>query len=82
MASLDPVKLPYITQQIWSLVTQNNLDRDLKVDRCPEAEAFDAFLQEIDGYLCELGDAQIRDGPARLRRAAAGASSGSVSSRR
>lgn len=62
MASLDPVKLPYITQQIWSIVTKNNLDRDLKVERCPEAEEFDAFLQEIDGYLCELGDAQIRDG--------------------
>jgi cobaltochelatase CobN len=62
MASLDPAKLPYITQQIWSLVTKNNLDRDLKVERCPEAEEFDAFLQEIDGYLCELGDAQIRDG--------------------
>lgn len=62
MASLDPVKLPYITQQIWSLVTKNNLDRDLKVDRCPDAGAFDAFLQDIDGYLCELGDAQIRDG--------------------
>jgi cobaltochelatase CobN len=62
MASLDPVKLPHITQQIWSLVTKNNLDRDLKVDRCPEAEEFDGFLQEIDGYLCELGDAQIRDG--------------------
>ncbi|MBV8075380.1 MAG: cobaltochelatase subunit CobN, partial [Planctomycetaceae bacterium] len=62
MASLDPVKLPQITQQIWSLVTKNNLDRDLEVERCPEAEEFDAFLQEIDGYLCELGDAQIRDG--------------------
>ena len=62
MASLDPTKLPYITQQIWSLVTKNNLDRDLKVERCPEAEEFDGFLQEIDGYLCELGDAQIRDG--------------------
>ena len=62
MASLDPTKLPYITQQIWTLVTKNNLDRDLKVDRCPEAEEFDHFLQEIDGYLCELGDAQIRDG--------------------
>jgi cobaltochelatase CobN len=62
MASLDPIKLPHITQQIWSLVTKNNLDRDLKVERCPEAEEFDAFLQEIDGYLCELGDAQIRDG--------------------
>ena len=62
MASLDPTKLPYVTQQIWALVTKNNLDRDLKVDRCPDAEAFDAFLQEIDGYLCELGDAQIRDG--------------------
>jgi cobaltochelatase CobN len=62
MASLDPAKLPHITQQIWSVVTKNNLDRDLKVDRCPGAEEFDAFLQEIDGYLCELGDAQIRDG--------------------
>jgi len=62
MASLDPTKLPSITQQIWSLVTKNNLERDLKVDRCPEAEEFDGFLQEIDGYLCELGDAQIRDG--------------------
>jgi cobaltochelatase CobN len=62
MASLDPIKLPSITGQIWSLVTRNNLDRDLKVERCPEAGAFDAFLQEIDGYLCELGDAQIRDG--------------------
>jgi len=62
MASLDPSKLPYITGQIWTIVTKNNLDRDLKVDRCPEAEEFDHFLQEIDGYLCELGDAQIRDG--------------------
>lgn len=62
MASLDPSKLPHITGQIWSLVTKNNLDRDLKVERCPEADEFDAFLQEIDGYLCELGDAQIRDG--------------------
>ena len=53
---------PSSPQQIWSLVTKNNLDRDLKVDRCPEADEFDAFLQEIDGYLCELGDAQIRDG--------------------
>ena len=50
MASLDPSKLPYITQQIWTIVTKNNLDRDLKVDRCPEAEEFDHFLQEIDGY--------------------------------
>ncbi len=62
MASLDPSKLPYVTGQIWAIVTKNNLDRDLKVARCPEAEEFDHFLQEIDGYLCELGDAQIRDG--------------------
>ena len=62
MASLDPTKLPYITQQIWSLVSRNNLDRDLKVERCPEAGEFDTFLQQIDGYLCELGGAQIRDG--------------------
>jgi cobaltochelatase CobN len=62
MAALDPSKLPLVTRQIWSLVSKNNLERDLNVERCPEAGEFEGFLQQIDGYLCELGDAQIRDG--------------------
>ena len=39
---------------------QADLDRDLGVDERPED--FPEFLLHIDGYLCELKDAQIRDG--------------------
>ena len=42
----------------WSA---SNCTTDLERRRS-EPDEFDAFLQEIDGYLCELEDAQIRDG--------------------
>jgi ATP:corrinoid adenosyltransferase len=37
-----------------------NLDRDLDEEERPHD--FDAFVQHMDGYLCELKDAQIRGG--------------------
>ena len=58
--TLDPAKLPILEGQIWELVRQADLDRDLGVDERPED--FPEFLLHIDGYLCELKDAQIRDG--------------------
>ena len=76
MASLDPSKLPYITQQIWTIVTKNNLDRDLKVDRCPEAEEFDHFLQEIDGYLVRTWGCADPGWAPHLRIAAGGGAAG------
>ena len=58
--TLDPAKLPILEAQIWELVTQAELHRDLGVDSQPDD--FARFLLEIDGYLCEIKDAQIKDG--------------------
>jgi cobaltochelatase CobN len=58
--ALDPVKLPAIEDTIWDLVCKTRLDEDLRLITRPTD--FDALLQSIDGYLCEIGDAQIRDG--------------------
>jgi cobaltochelatase CobN len=58
--TLDPAKLPIIEAQIWQLVEETRMNQDLSVDERPEN--FSAFLQHIDGYLCELKDSQIRDG--------------------
>jgi cobaltochelatase CobN len=58
--TLDPAKLPIIEAQIWQLVEETRMNRDLSIDERPED--FSAFLQHIDGYLCELKDSQIRDG--------------------
>jgi cobaltochelatase CobN len=58
--TLDPSKLPRIQDRIWQLVKDANLDRDLGEDQRPHD--FDAFVLHMDGYLCELKDAQIRGG--------------------
>ena len=58
--TLDPAKLPFLEGQIWDMVRQADLDRDLGVDELPED--FGDFILHIDGYLCELKDAQIKDG--------------------
>jgi len=58
--TLDPAKLPLLEAQIWELVKAAELNRDLGIDDLPED--FGEFILEIDGYLCELKDAQIKDG--------------------
>lgn len=58
--SLDPVKLPLIRAQIWALVRNAELHRDLGVE--DEPDEFDDFLRHLDGYLCEVKDLQIKDG--------------------
>ncbi len=59
---VDPDKAPLIASAIWQSVVAAELQRDLGVDAPPEGDAFGEFLQHVDGYLCELGDLQIRDG--------------------
>jgi cobaltochelatase CobN len=59
---IDPEKLPLIQQEIWDAVVAANLHRDLGVEAQPEDAAYGEFIQHIDGYLCEVGDLQIRDG--------------------
>jgi len=85
---MDPAKLPLIQQQIWDLMQQANLDKDIAEmlrfvdhgdhshewdgaytdDGTPltlaemKATDFQHLLEDMDGYLCELGSLQIRDG--------------------
>ena len=85
--TLDPSKLPLLQQQIWTLIKQTNLDKDLsamlKRDHGDHVHEWDDemtpegvpvsitemdgkdiahLIEDIDGYLCELGAAQIRNG--------------------
>ena len=62
IAAMDPAKLPAIRAQIWTLIQAAKLDHDLGLDERPHDAEFDDFLLHVDGWLCEIKDAQIRDG--------------------
>jgi cobaltochelatase CobN len=62
IAAMDPAKLPAIRAQIWTLIQAAKLDHDLGLAERPHDAEFDDFLLHIDGWLCEVKDAQIRDG--------------------
>src|SRR6201999_3028157 len=48
--------------QIWSLIPEAQRHHDLGIAGEPRAAEFDNFVLHIDGYLCEVKDAAIRDG--------------------
>ncbi|PZD74979.1 Aerobic cobaltochelatase subunit CobN [Acaryochloris thomasi RCC1774] len=64
--SLDPSRVGVICDRIVTLIKQENLHQDLGIDAPnPKDKAdqiLDNFLSTADGYLCELKEAQIRDG--------------------
>ncbi|RLU87568.1 cobaltochelatase subunit CobN [Streptomyces griseocarneus] len=62
ISAMDPSKLPAIRAQIWTLIQAARLDHDLGLDDRPDDDGFDDFLLHVDGWLCEVKDAQIRDG--------------------
>ncbi len=62
VAAMDPAKLPAIRGEIWSLMRANEMHRELGLEDRPGDEEFDDFLLHVDGWLCEVKDAQIRDG--------------------
>jgi cobaltochelatase CobN len=62
IAAMDPAKLPAVRAQIWTLIQAARLDHDLGLDDRPHDAEFDDFLLHVDGWLCEVKDAQIRDG--------------------
>jgi cobaltochelatase CobN len=62
IAALDPAKLPAIRAQVWDLLVQAEIHRDLGVTDRPDGDEFDDLVLHVDGYLCELKDAQIRGG--------------------
>ncbi|WP_139983741.1 cobaltochelatase subunit CobN [Nocardioides litoris] len=62
IAAMDPAKLPAIRGEIWQLMHAAEMHRDLGLDEQPDDEDFDDFIMHVDGWLCEIKDAQIRDG--------------------
>jgi cobaltochelatase CobN len=60
--ALDPSKLPGLRKQISDCLISAEMHRDLGHALDPEDPSFDDWLIEVDGYLCELKDAQIRGG--------------------
>lgn len=62
IAALDPAKLPAVRERVWELLVAAELHRDLGVAEPPDPDAFDDLVLHVDGYLCELKDAQIRGG--------------------
>ncbi|MFC9236064.1 cobaltochelatase subunit CobN [Streptomyces decoyicus] len=72
ISAMDPAKLPAIRAQIWTLIQAAKLDHDLGLEARPDDDGFDDFLLHVDGWLCEVKDAQIRDGLHVLGGAPAG----------
>ena len=60
--AMDPAKAPALRGEIWTLIQAAQLNHDLGMDAAPDEEAFDEFVLHVDGWLCEIKDAQIRDG--------------------
>jgi cobaltochelatase CobN len=59
--SLDPGKAPLLLEEIGRLIEEQRLHRDLECAP-PSADELPDFLRRLDGYLCEIKEAQIRDG--------------------
>ncbi|MEO6956513.1 MAG: cobaltochelatase subunit CobN, partial [Antricoccus sp.] len=72
IAAMDPAKLPAIRGEIWQLMHAAEMHRDLGLEERPDDESFDHFILNVDGWLCEIKDAQIRDGLHILGQAPAG----------
>jgi cobaltochelatase CobN len=56
--NLNPSRLSVIRDRITDLIQQENLDRDLTF----VSKSIDDLITNADRYLCELKEAQIRDG--------------------
>lgn len=59
--SLDPNRLPLIGSKITELVNKSQLNQDLGLESI-QSIPLEEFLNQANGYLCELKEAQIRDG--------------------
>ncbi|GCD99398.1 cobaltochelatase subunit CobN [Embleya hyalina] len=60
--ALDPAKGPALQSQIWTLIQATKLDHDLGITDRPHEAEFDDLILHLDGWLCEVKDAQIREG--------------------
>ena len=57
-AGVDPRRITHLRREILSLTAATGIDRDVGMNGADE----DTDLAKLDAYLCELKEAQIRDG--------------------
>ncbi len=62
VSAMDPAKAPALRGEIWQLIRAAELHQDLGLEERPEDDDFDEFVMNVDGWLCEIKDVQIRDG--------------------
>lgn len=63
--SLDPSRLSLISERIIQLIQKENLEEELglpKLNKQAVLQDQNSIFTELDRYLCELKEAQIRDG--------------------
>jgi len=58
-SGVDPRRLKVLRSEILTLCTSSGLDVDCGMDKAVDE---DSALEELDNYLCELKEMQIRDG--------------------
>ncbi|NUN64249.1 cobaltochelatase subunit CobN [Pseudanabaena biceps] len=60
--TLDPARLPMVRSRLTELIKQENLHQDLGISLDRLEDSLNTILTTADGYLCEIKEAQIRDG--------------------
>ncbi|WP_055073998.1 cobaltochelatase subunit CobN [Pseudanabaena sp. 'Roaring Creek'] len=60
--TLDPSRLGMIRDRLIDTIKQENLHQDLGISLDRLEDSLNAILTTADGYLCEIKEAQIRDG--------------------
>ncbi|GBO56283.1 CobN component of cobalt chelatase involved in B12 biosynthesis [Pseudanabaena sp. lw0831] len=60
--TLDPSRLGMIRDRLTALIKQENLHQDLGISLDRLEDSLNTILTTADGYLCEIKEAQIRDG--------------------
>ncbi|WP_447974029.1 cobaltochelatase subunit CobN [Nitrospira sp. Kam-Ns4a] len=62
VSALNPEKRPIVVRRILELVQRSEIYRDLNYAAVPAEEELDRFLTDMDGYLCQIKESQIRGG--------------------
>jgi cobaltochelatase CobN len=60
--SLDPTKEPLVLERLARLVEESRIYRDLELAQTPSIKELPDLLKRLDCFLCEIKEAQIRDG--------------------
>jgi len=62
VSALNPEKLPIVVKRLLELVWHSEIYRDLNYAAAPGEKELDRFLTDMDGYLCQIKESQIRGG--------------------